>query len=82
MTYWFANAAKSVIIPYSQAEYVTTEAQLKQILTEINQAVNYPKLPINSSDCKYCEFRDRCDRGDMLISSPPSNIADIPEVTI
>ncbi|GBO52262.1 superfamily I DNA and RNA helicases [Pseudanabaena sp. lw0831] len=82
MTYWFANTAKSVIIPYSQAEYISTETQLKQILTEINQAINYPKLPLNSPDCNYCEFRDRCDRGDVLTSFIPSNIADIPEVTI
>ncbi|PZV19646.1 MAG: hypothetical protein DCF20_01170 [Pseudanabaena sp.] len=82
MTYWFANTAESVIISYSQAEYISTENQLKQILTEINQAINYPKLPLSSPDCNYCEFRDRCDRGNILTSATPSNIADIPEVTI
>ena len=82
MTYWFANTAESVIIPYSQAEYISTENQLKQILTEINQAISYPKLPLHSSACDNCEFRDRCDRGDVLTSFIPSNIADIPEVTI
>ncbi len=82
MTYWFANTAESVIIDYSQAEYISTETQLKQILTEINQAINYPKLPLHSSNCNHCEFRDRCDRGDVLTSFIPSNIADIPEVTI
>jgi CRISPR/Cas system-associated exonuclease Cas4 (RecB family) len=82
MTYWFANTAESVIIDYSQVDHEQTENKLLQILTEISQAQNYPKLVIDSPDCKYCEFRDRCDRGNMLISSSPSNIADIPEVTI
>jgi len=82
MTYWFANTAESVIIPYSQDEYISTEIKLKQILAEIIQAVDYPKLPLHSSDCNYCEFRDRCDRGDMLTSLIPINIDDIPEVTI
>jgi CRISPR/Cas system-associated exonuclease Cas4 (RecB family) len=82
MTYWFANTAQSVIIPYSQAEYASTETQLKQILTEINQAINYPKLPLHSSACNNCEFRERCDRGDILTSVLPSNITNIPEVTI
>ncbi|OYQ62797.1 hypothetical protein B9G53_20410 [Pseudanabaena sp. SR411] len=82
MTYWFANTAESVIIPYSQEEYMSTEIKLKQILAEINQAIDYPKLPLHSSDCNYCEFRDRCDRGNLLTSPIPSNIADIPEITI
>jgi CRISPR/Cas system-associated exonuclease Cas4 (RecB family) len=82
MTYWFANTAESVIIPYSQAEYISTETQLKQILTEINQAIKYPKLPLSCPDCNYCEFRDRCDRGDLLTSFIHNDIADIPEVTI
>jgi CRISPR/Cas system-associated exonuclease Cas4 (RecB family) len=82
MTYWFANTAESVIIPYSQAEYVSTETQLKQILTEVYQANNYPKLPLSSPNCNYCEFRDRCDRGDMLTNDIPSNIFDIPEVIL
>jgi CRISPR/Cas system-associated exonuclease Cas4 (RecB family) len=82
MTYWFANTAESVIIPYSQAEYVSTETQLKQILTEVYQANNYPKLPLSSPNCNYCEFRDRCDRGDMLSNHVSGNIADIPEVAI
>ena len=82
MTYWFANTAESVIIHYSQAEYLSTENQLKQILTEINQAINYPKLPLSSPDCNYCEFRDRCDQGDMLSNHVSGNIADIPEVKI
>jgi len=83
MTYWFANTAESVIISYSQEEFISTEIKLKQILAEINQAVNYPKLSLHSSECNYCEFRDRCDRGDMLTNPVSiSNIADIPEVTI
>ncbi|WP_434687191.1 PD-(D/E)XK nuclease family protein [Pseudanabaena minima] len=82
MTYWFANTAESVIISYSQDDYISTEIKLKQILAEINQAIDYPKLPLHSSECNYCEFRDRCDRGDMLTNSASSNIADIPEVTI
>jgi CRISPR/Cas system-associated exonuclease Cas4 (RecB family) len=82
MTYWFANTAESVIISYSQAEYISTETELNKILTEINQAINYPKVPLNSSACDNCEFRDRCDRGDLLTSFIPSNIADIPEVKI
>jgi CRISPR/Cas system-associated exonuclease Cas4 (RecB family) len=82
MTYWFANTAESVIIDYSQVDHEQTETKLLQILTEISQSQDYPKLVINSPDCKYCEFRDRCDRGNISISSSPSNIADIPEVTI
>jgi len=82
MTYWFANTAESVIIPYSQAEYVSTETQLKQILTEVYQANNYPKLPLSSPNCNYCEFRDRCDRGDMTTESINGNIDYIPEVAI
>ena len=82
MTYWFANTAESVIIPYSQAEYLSTETELNKILAEINQAINYPKLPLHSSACNNCEFRDRCDRGDLLTGFIPINIADIPEITI
>ena len=82
MTYWFANTAESVIIGYSQVEHDQTEKKLKQILKAIAQAQNYPKLAMDSPECNYCEFRDRCDRGDILTSLIPSNIADIPEVTI
>jgi CRISPR/Cas system-associated exonuclease Cas4 (RecB family) len=82
MTYWFANTAESVIINYSQVSYDRTEKNLLQILTEIAQAQEYPKLPSGSRDCKYCEFRDRCDRGDMAPNVLFSNIEDIPEVTI
>ena len=82
MTYWFANTAESVIIDYSQVEHDQTEKKLQQILKAISQAQDYPKLVIDSPDCKYCEFRDRCDRGDMLTSTIPSNIFDIPEVTV
>jgi len=82
MTYWFANTAESVIIEYSQIAHDRTEKNLFQILTAIAQAQEYPKLPPESRDCKYCEFRDRCDRGDMLSSVLFSNIEDIPEVTI
>jgi len=82
MTYWFANTAESVIIEYSQVAHDRTEKTLYQILTAITQAQEYPKLPSDSRDCKYCEFRDRCDRGDMLSSVLFSNIEDIPEVTI
>jgi CRISPR/Cas system-associated exonuclease Cas4 (RecB family) len=82
MTYWFANTAESVIIGYSQVEHDQTEKNLQQILKAISQAQDYPKLVIDSHDCKYCEFRDRCDRGDTLSSLIPDNIADIPEVAI
>jgi CRISPR/Cas system-associated exonuclease Cas4 (RecB family) len=90
MTYWFANTAQSVIIPYSQFDYNQTEKKLQKILKEINQAfedgqdnlLGYPKLPINSSACKYCEFRDRCDRGEILTSVILNSIDDIPEITI
>jgi len=82
MTYWFANTAESVIIDYSQVEQDQTEKKLQQILKAIAQAQNYPKLVIDSPDCKYCEFRDRCDRGNISISSSPSNIADIPEIIV
>jgi len=82
MTYWFANTAKSVIIDYSQAEYIKTERKLRQILTEIWETIDYPKLPSGSNDCKYCEFRDRCDRGEQFSRDLPSRIEDIPEVVI
>jgi hypothetical protein len=82
MTYWFANTAESVIIPYSQAEHDLTEKRLWQILTEIAQAQEYAKLEPHSATCKNCEFRDRCDRGNIFTSSIASNIEDIPEVTI
>ncbi|MCA6544452.1 MAG: PD-(D/E)XK nuclease family protein [Pseudanabaena sp. M135S2SP2A07QC] len=82
MTYWFANTAESVIISYSQIENDQTEKKLQHILGQIAQAQDYPKLASDSSECVYCEFRDRCDRGDMLTSNIPSNIFDIPEVTV
>jgi CRISPR/Cas system-associated exonuclease Cas4 (RecB family) len=82
MTYWFANTAESVIIDYSQVEHDQTEKKLQHILGQIAQAQDYPKLVVDSSECVYCEFRDRCDRGDLLASTIPSNIADIPEITL
>lgn len=83
MTYWFANTAQSVIIPYSQGEYDRTEKKLQQILLEIAQAEDYPKLNLEiSAACKHCEFRDRCDRGDLSSDISFSNIGDIPEITI
>ena len=83
MTYWFANTAQSVIIAYSQGEYDRTEKKLQQILLDIAQAQNYPKLNLEASAaCKYCEFRDRCDRGDFSTDISFSNIEDIPEITI
>ncbi|TYQ28158.1 PD-(D/E)XK nuclease family protein [Pseudanabaena sp. UWO310] len=82
MTYWFANTAESTIIPYSQLEYIRTEAKLTQFLTEINQAHSYPQLPLNSPSCQYCEFRDRCDRGSPEIAIETNAIEDIPEVKI
>ena len=81
MTYWFANTAESVIISYSQIEHDQTEKNLLHILGQIAQAQDYPKLAVDSSECVYCEFRDRCDLGDMLSNHVSSNIADIPEVT-
>jgi hypothetical protein len=82
MTYWFANTAESVIILYSQAEHDQTGNRLQQILTEIAEAQEYPKLSLDSPDCNYCEFRDRCDRGDILTSPISNNIEDIPEIEI
>ena len=81
MTYWFANTAESVIINYSEAEYRRTETELQQILTEINQAIAYP-LTNERSKCKYCEFRDRCDRVDGATNTLSPDIGDIPEVVI
>ncbi|PZO38180.1 MAG: hypothetical protein DCF19_17070 [Pseudanabaena frigida] len=82
MTYWFANTAESVIVCYSQEECDRTEKKLQQILLAIAQAQDYPKLPINSSACDFCEFRDRCDRGDFVNKFLPSSIEDIPEIII
>jgi len=83
MTYWFANTAQSVIIYYSQTDYELTEKKLQHILWEISQAQEYPKLEeIHSSTCKHCEFRDRCDRGEILASIVSGNIDDIPEIAI
>ena len=82
MTYWFANTAQSVIIAYSQVEYDRTEVKLQQILRDMTQAEDYPKLNLEaSSACKHCEFRDRCDRGDLSTNISFSN-EDIPEITI
>ncbi|PZU96526.1 MAG: hypothetical protein DCE90_09430 [Pseudanabaena sp.] len=81
MTYWFANAAESVIINYSQADYIQTERRLVKILTEIRETKDYPKLT-DSNDCKHCEFRDRCDRGELLGQVFSSNIDDIAEIEI
>jgi hypothetical protein len=83
MTYWFANTGDSVIILYSQVEYDRTEKKLQQILLEIAQAEDYPKLNLEiSSACKHCEFRDRCDRGELSADISFSSIEDIPEITI
>ncbi|OIP77836.1 MAG: hypothetical protein AUK48_03080 [Oscillatoriales cyanobacterium CG2_30_44_21] len=82
MTYWFANAAESVIINYSQADFDQTERQISQILTEIRDTDNYPKLLSGNSNCRRCEFRDRCDRGEPLGFEFSSSIADIAEIEI
>ena len=83
MTYWFANTAQSVIIPYSQVEYDRTEIKLQQILRDMAEAEDYPKLNLEvSSACKHCEFRDRCARGDLSTDISYSNIEEIPEITI
>jgi len=74
--------SESVIISYSQIENDQTEKKLQHILGQIAQAQDYPKLASDSSECVYCEFRDRCDRGDMLSNHVSGNIADIPEVAI
>ncbi|MFO0127335.1 MAG: hypothetical protein ACK54J_08970, partial [Pseudanabaena sp.] len=66
----------------SQIENDQTEKKLQHILGQIAQAQDYPKLASDSSECVYCEFRDRCDRGDMLSNHVSGNIADIPEVAI
>jgi len=83
MTYWFANTAQSVVISYTQAEHDQTEKKLQQFLSEISQSQEYPKLnPEASSACKYCEFLDRCDRGELSTDISFSNIENIPEITI
>jgi CRISPR/Cas system-associated exonuclease Cas4 (RecB family) len=83
MTYWFANTGDSVIIPYSQVEYDRTEIKLQQILHEMAEAEEYPQLNLEvSSACKHCEFRERCDRGDLSADISFSDIEDIPEITI
>jgi hypothetical protein len=47
------------------------------------EAEDYPKLNLEvSSACKHCEFRDRCDRGDLSTDISFSDIEDIPEITI
>ncbi len=81
MTYWFANTAESVIIDYSASEYRNTETKLGMILREIDQATDYP-LVVDISECKFCEFRDRCDRVDISKNISLNNIADIPEIEI
>ena len=83
MTYWFANTAQSVIINYSQTDYECTGKKIQNILREIAQAQEYPTLKdIHSSDCKHCEFRDRCDRGEIITKFTSNNLEDIPEVVI
>jgi len=83
MTYWFANTAESVVINYSQTDYERTGKKIQGILREIAQAQEYPTLKdVHSSDCKYCEFRDRCDRGEMLTKFTSNNLEDIPEIVI
>jgi len=85
MTYWFANTAESVIINYSQSEYERTERRLQQILTEITKAGDdfdhYPKVALGSDACNYCEFRDRCDRGEVF-AKVTTDITEISEVEI
>jgi CRISPR/Cas system-associated exonuclease Cas4 (RecB family) len=81
MTYWFANTGESVVINYSEAEYRSTETKLEIILREISEATDYP-LAVDISECKYCEFRDRCDRVDASKNTAPKNIAEIPEIEI
>ncbi len=87
MTYWFANTGESVVIAYTQKDYEQTARQLRQILTEMNQAQDYPKIPDHSPACRYCEFQDRCDRGTALerhleALNKVANIESIPEIAI
>ena len=83
MTYWFANTAQSVVINYSQTDYEITDKNIQKILIEISQAREYPKLDeVNSSACKHCEFRDRCDRGEIITKITSNNLEDIPEIVV
>ena len=87
MTYWFANTGESVVITYTQAEHERTAKKLRQILTEMNQAQTYPKIPDHSPTCQRCEFQDRCDRGAALerqldALNKVANIESIPEIAI
>ena len=83
MTYWFANTAQSVVINYSQTDYEITDKNIQKILIEISQAREYPKLDeVNSSACKHCEFRDRCDRGEIITKFTSNNLEDIPEIVV
>jgi len=101
MTYWFANTADSVIISYSQLQHDQTEKRLTEILSDLSQSLyewqlyglDHPQRQPDGDVCMYCEFRDRCDRGNVLpnLAAPVGfpkpqnsilNIADIPEIII
>jgi CRISPR/Cas system-associated exonuclease Cas4 (RecB family) len=95
MTYWFANGAESVKIPYKSADRDRTERDIKKMLTAIAQAQVYPQIHItsnNSSKCKHCEFNDRCDRAhrqnsemanaDINFFANINNITEIPEIAL
>jgi len=83
MCYWFANTATTVAIAYNQHDHDQTEQELRQILSEMNdaqQADYYAQLPQGSEKCTKCEFKYRCERTKTFINL--GAISTFPEVTI
>jgi hypothetical protein len=90
MTYWFANTAKSVAIAYDTKQHQETHAELQDMLatmTELmsnsNKTADFEQLPLNSDECKRCEFAYRCQRrSDHTSEILLANLEAYPEVAI
>ncbi len=99
MTYWFFQATadgelQKLHIPYTKALHDQTQAELQRLLpqltvwlTQYNQGVDLPQVPLGSRHCATCSFAIRCDRlahSAQAPTMPPllSDLAAIPEIPI
>ncbi len=99
MTYWFFQATaagepQKLHIPYTKALHDQTHAELRRLLpqlnawlTQYNQGVDLPQVPLGSRHCATCSFAIRCDRLAPSTQAPTtplllSDVAAIPEIPI
>lgn len=61
MIYWNPNyPEKKIELTYSEQQFLIDQTKIKDILSEINQAGEFP--PINNNSCSGCEYRLFCQK--------------------